>query len=123
MDRWIKFLDQWKRALATGKEVHVLGDINLNHLNWTKPNIASSDQTYNLRDLIEMLFNTIFPHGVVQCVKVATRVWPGVEDSGLDHYYTNKPEKLSDIQVQHRAASDHMLIFGIRYTKNIIKNL
>ena len=60
---------------------------------------------------------------MTQCVKVATRVWPGVDNSGLDHYYTNKPEKLSDIQVHHQASSDHMLIFGVRYTKNIVRNI
>ena len=123
LDRWIIFLDQWERALATGKEVHVLGDINLNHLNWTKPNLSPNDQTYRLKPLINALFTTILPHGVTQCVKVATRVWPGVDNSGLDHYYTNKPEKLSDIQVHHQASSDHMLIFGVRYTKNIVRNI
>ena len=123
LQRWDLFLNQWQRALATGKEVHVIGDINIDHLKWTQQNVNHNDQTYRLRDLIDALFTRIFPLGITQCVKVATRVWPGLEDSGLDHYYTNKPEKLSDIQVQHRAASDHKLIFGVRYTKNIVNNI
>ena len=42
MNRWIIFLDQWERALDTGMEVIVTGDINLNHLDWTSP------QSYSL---------------------------------------------------------------------------
>ena len=31
LHRWLIFLDQWDRALSTGKEVLVLGDCNLDH--------------------------------------------------------------------------------------------
>ena len=32
MARWLIFLDQWERALESGKEVIVMGDTNLDHL-------------------------------------------------------------------------------------------
>ena len=32
--RWITFLEQWERALDTGKEVIVMGDFNLDFLNF-----------------------------------------------------------------------------------------
>ena len=32
LDRWIMFLDQWERALDSGLEVVVCGDMNINHL-------------------------------------------------------------------------------------------
>ena len=32
MVRWLMFLDQWERALESGKEVIVMGDTNLDHL-------------------------------------------------------------------------------------------
>ena len=32
LNRWVTFLDQWERALDTGKEVIVLGDCNLDFL-------------------------------------------------------------------------------------------
>ena len=123
MARWVTFLDQWERALATGKEVICLGDFNINHLNWTKTTLPTSSQTYKLKPLINALFTRIFPHGVKQCVTVATRMWPGQENTGLDHFYTNKPQKLSEIQVQHQGSSDHKLIFGVRYAKNITRNV
>ena len=87
-------------------------------MNWTETNLPNSNQTSRLKPLIEELFNRIFPLGVKQCVNVASRVWPGQQSTGLDHYYTNKPAKLSEVQVQHRGGSDHKLIFAIRYARN-----
>ena len=101
LSRWLIFLDQWERALATGKEVHILGDLNINHCNWTDPNIPTSNQTYKLRDLIAALFSKIIPHGVTQLVSGATRHFPGQVSTGLDHYYSNRPEKLSPVQKHH----------------------
>ena len=37
--RWVIFLDQWERALQTGKEVIVLGDINLDFLKFDRAGI------------------------------------------------------------------------------------
>ena len=34
LDRWITFLDQWERALDTGKEVIMMGDFNLDYLRY-----------------------------------------------------------------------------------------
>ena len=53
-------------------------------------------------------------------MSVATRIFPGQEPSGLDHFYSNHPEKLSDVQAHYRGGSDHKLIFAIRYTKSAV---
>ena len=119
MNRWTEFLDQWQRALATGLEVHTLGDMNLNHLNWTDEAIPKSNQSYKLRDLISALFSQILSKGVTQCVRVATRHWPGQTSTGLDHYYTNRMDKISPVQVQHQGGSDHQLIFAVRYSRSM----
>ena len=66
--RWTVFLDQWERALDTGMEVHLLGDMNLNHLNWTDLTLPASNQTSKLRTLITALFTRMLPHCVSQCV-------------------------------------------------------
>ena len=34
--RWVIFLDQWDRALTTGKEVIVKGDCNIDHLKFSR---------------------------------------------------------------------------------------
>ena len=109
LKRWTVFLDQWQRALDSGLEVHVLGDMNLNHCNWNDQTLSSSNQTYRLRSLISALFSRCFPYGVSQLVSGPTRHFPGQTPTGLDHYYTNKPEKVSEVQTQHCGGSDHML--------------
>ena len=117
MNRWIIFLDQWERALDTGMEVIVTGDMNLNHLDWTSPPATQSSQTTKLRPLIDKLFQSIFSHSVSQCVTVPTRFMNGQSPSGLDHFYTNRPEKLSVVDTLFTGASDHKLIFATRYSK------
>ena len=117
LNRWTVLLDQWERALDTGLEVHLLGDLNINHCNWTNPNLPASTQTYKLKSLISALFNQILTQGVSQLVVGPTRHWPGQVSTGLDHYYTNRPDKLSPVQTQHCGGSDHMLITDIINSK------
>ena len=117
--RWNVFLDQWEKALDTGLEVHLLGDLNNNHCNWTQQSLPASNQTSKLNSLITALFSQILTHGVSQCVVGPTRHWPGQTSSGLDHYYTNRPEKLSPVTSQYQGGSDHMLIFAKRYSRSV----
>ena len=121
--RWDTFLGQWERALDEDREVIVTGDINLNHLEWTKDDLPANNQTKKLRPLINALFTRILPHGVSQLVTTATRVWPGQPDSGLDHFYSNTPGKLSPIQVINCGASDHKLLLATRYAASIKRNV
>ena len=116
--RWNVFLDQWETALSLGMEVHCVGDMNLNHCNWTDPNISKSNQSYKLRQLISNLFTQILSLGIVQLVSGPTRHFPGQISTGLDHFYTNMPEKISCIQRQYCSGSDHMLISGVRRAKS-----
>ena len=76
-----------------------------------------------LKSLIELLFSRIIPHGVSQLVTVPTRSWPGQEDSGLDHIYSNKPDKLSNVYAEFTGGSDHKLIKITRYAKSIQRNV
>ena len=103
---WVMLLDQWERALSSGKEVIVLGDVNLDHLKF--------QDSGQLQPMIDKMFEEIYPHGVYQCVQGPTHSWPGCADSGLDHIYTNCPEKLSKPEAQFIGASDHRLIFAIK---------
>ena len=72
---------------------------------------------YNNGTPYQALFSRKFCHGVSQCVVGPTRHWPGQPSSGLDHYYTNRTDKISAVQKQQFGGSDHMLIFAVRYTK------
>ena len=117
LTRWLTFLDQWERALATGLECHVLGDCNIDAQTFNRPDIASTPHNAKLRPMVEKLFERIFPHGVSQMVTSVTR-----QNSILDHYYCNKPSKLSQVQTENRGGSDHKLIMATRYSKAIKRN-
>ena len=68
---------------------------------------------------IEALFEKIFPLGVSQLVHGATRMERGQPKTGLDHLYSNKPNKLSAVQTFFTGMSDHKLIKVTRYTKSL----
>ena len=58
-DRWSGFLGQWERALAEDKEVVVLGDMNIDHLEWSRDDLPTTNKTYKLKPLISELFTRI----------------------------------------------------------------
>ena len=117
--RWSILLTMWEKALLEGKEVIVMMDANIDFFKWTRDDLPPTDSTSKLKSLISHLFNTIFPHGVSQLVTVPTRAWPGQTESGLDHIYTNKPDKLSSVYAEFAGGSDHKLIKVTRYTKSM----
>ena len=102
-----------------GKEVIVMMDANLDFMKWINSNLPPSDSTIKLKSLRDLLFEKIFPQGVVQVVTDATRSWPGQNDSGLDHIYTNKPEKVSSVYAEFIGGSDHKLIKITRFAKSV----
>ena len=113
----------WERALDEGKEVIAMMDANIDFCKWTRSDLPASDNTRRLRPLIELLFSKIFPHGVSQLVSVPTRVWPGQPDAGLDHLYSNKPHKSSEVYAEFFGGSDHKLINVTRYAKSVQKSV
>ena len=120
--RWELFLDQWEAAVKTDLECLVAGDMNIDHTKWNQPNLNQNCSTYKLKPLIEALFNKILPYGMVQCVKGATRFESNAEPSGLDHFWTSNPNKLSDVHSYFHGSSDHKILSGTRYTKSALRN-
>ena len=119
--RWLIFIDQFERALATGLEVYCMGDVNIDFLTWTKTDLDPQHKTVKLKNLISVLFDRILSQGVKQLITTATHSWPGQEDSGLDHFYTNIPDKISSVQVQFAGHSDHKIIHDVRVAR-MLKN-
>ena len=112
MGRWCVFLDQWERALASGLECHIVGDFNYDALVYSRQEVANKQHNVNLKPIIEELCERIIPHGVSQMVNVLAR-----NNTILDHYYCNRPEKLSAIKAEFRGGSDNKLIIATRYSK------
>ena len=117
--RWSKQLNMWERALDEGKEVIAMMDANIDFCKWTRSDLPASDNTRRLRPLIELLFSIIFPRGVSQLVSVPT----GQPDAGLDHLYSNKPHKSSEVYAEFFGGSDHKLINITRYAKSVQKSV
>ena len=57
--------------------------------------------------------------GVSQHITGPTRHFPGQISTGLDHYFTNQPDKLSQVQKHSCGGSDHMMISGIRRSRSL----
>ena len=116
--RWLKFLEMWEKALEEDKEVIVVLDANLDFLTWRSDNLPPNHSSVRLKSLIDALFERIFPLGVSQLVTGATRLERGQPRAGLDHLYTNKPEKLSSVQTYFTGISDHKLVKFTRFSKS-----
>ena len=52
-------------------------------------------------------------------VTTFTHSWPGQEDSGLDHFFTNTPSKISSLQVINEGHSGHKIIHAVRAARII----
>ena len=70
-----------------------------------------------------MLFDRIIPHGFTQQVRTATHSWAGQSPSCIDHLYTNKPEKITEVQTYINGVSDHKLLYVVRYARSIKRNV
>ena len=122
LQRWLTFVEMWEKVLKEGKEVMVLGDINLDFLKWTRRNLPANDSSVRLKQLNELIFSRIFPLGVSQLVTTATRVSPADPPSGLDHIYTNRPDKCSDVQAELNGGSDHKVLKITRFSKAHVRS-
>ena len=122
LQRWIIFIESWDKALQEGKEVMVLGDINLDFLKWNRSNLPACDSSVRLKQLNELVFNRIFPQGVSQLVTTPTRLSPVDPPSGLDHIYTNRPDKCSAVQAEVHGGSDHKLLKITRFSRAEVRS-
>ena len=120
LSRWQTFLRKWEEAIATDLEIHVLGDMNLNFLEFQTQTNTTSAHSSRLRPLVHALLDLVVPHGFTQLVAEVTRVRQDQPPSLLDHYWTNNPDKVSKVQTFFQGGSDHKLIFTVRHTKKII---
>lgn len=104
------FLDKWEDGIKEGKEIIVLGDINICHIKWTQLDLPKTSMTAKLLPLRNELFDRIIPEGFCQLVRGQSFIRQGQEKSGLDHLYSNRVNKLSEVALHTNAGSDHKMI-------------
>ena len=103
-------LEQWERALEEKRETICMMDANIDFLTWTKEDLPSQHSSSKLRPLTIALFNRIFPLGVSQLVSCATRAKHGVPVTGIDHLYTNRPDKLFEVKAEFTGMLDLKIV-------------
>ena len=117
--RWSIFLDKWEAALGENREVLVTLDANIDHITWRDTeNLPPHHSSVRLKCLIDALFDRILPLGVTQLVKGAARIERGQPKAGLDHLYSNRPDRLSTVSTFYTGLSDHKLLKVQRFTKS-----
>ena len=121
LERWLVILEQWDRALKEKRETICMLDANIDFLTWNKEDLPSNHSSSKLRPLTQALFTNILPQGVTQLVTCATRAERGVPITGLDHLYTNRPNKLSEVKTEFTGMSDHKIVLVRKFTKDMKK--
>ena len=122
LTRWMSYLDQWEMAILENKEIICMGDMNIDFLKWSNASQPSNEPNDRQKHLTTQIMDRIIPHGFVQLISVPTHFWPGQKPSGLDHLYSNHPEKLSEVRAEFQGHSDHKIIFAIRNSKAPVSN-
>ena len=64
--RWISFLEQWEVAIMEEKEVHVMGDANIDFLKWRDSRQPGDQDSGKLYQLVKQLFDGIISQGFAQ---------------------------------------------------------
>ena len=108
--RWNLFLNGWKKA-AKSKMCILVGDMNLDYLQWDKPEPRHAKMVQRTKDTIEEA-------GHIQLIQGMTRCWRGQADSLVDHCWVSRPQRIVSHLNEVRASSDHNLISLLVRTKD-----
>ena len=90
-----------KKIDDENKGIHILADLYCDLLK-TNPDLL----TKKLKSIFEL-------YKMSQLIDEPTRI-TSTTSTLIDHFITNRPEKISDSGVIHTGISDHSMIFGIR---------
>ena len=64
LSRWLRFLEQWEKALEEDREVIVTLDANLDFLTWRDEELPAHHSSAKLKSLIDALFERIAQNGL-----------------------------------------------------------
>ena len=84
--RWNNILEGWKTA-AQDPLCTVIGDLNLDFLNWSDPEPGHANMINRTKDEIET-------RGFAQIIRGHTRTWRHQKDSLIDHCWLAKPDRI-----------------------------
>ena len=104
----------WEKMIAEniGTEIMLSGDFNIDSKIWNKKNEELSDYEKRFISMNKMIKERLSDNGMKMMIKQNTR-----NDKILDHFYTNKMEKIEEIKVDNDSTSDHNKIIIKRNMK------
>ena len=114
--RWREWLEKREPIFNTGREVWLLGDINLD---------ITKQPSFGTKKLLEDVATFLTEKGWTQLIKGPTRfehTVTGDKESQLDLIFTNMPEKVTRSGKVVCSGSDHSMIWMHRTTKTLIRN-
>ena len=100
-------LNNW----SGGNNGLIIGDLNLDHATWNQPDPGHLRMVERTKLEVETI-------GFVQLIRNVTRSWPNVDDSLVDHIWTNVPDRVIGHSNEVRAGSDHNAISTVIRTKD-----
>ena len=102
-ERWDRFLSKWEEAAEQGKELMVVGDLNVDLMDREE----QRDQLQ--KKLFKQLQQRIQSRGILQLIRGATRYHSRCRPSLIDHVFVTNPEKV-EVENLSWGTSDHNLI-------------
>ena len=108
--RFERFLDVVQKvALQEKREIHLLGDFNINFLYWKQNGFKGTNPWY-LQPLVDDLYSkVIHGAGFVQTVSEITR-WSSRINSILDLHFTNRPDRTGSVRLTRDFRTDHAVM-------------
>ena len=122
-ERWEQVIQKWEQAMSENVEIITCGDLNLNKLEWNKPEAMKNDYEKAKTPMIEKLVNRILNKGHVVINQKPTKI-PKLtteKPSVLDLLITNSPESIINHNTIENTFSDHAMITMTRRSKPIKK--
>ena len=115
--RWARQINYWSSLYTHNKDVMILGDANLCASKWN-----DADYDGSKKALADMIQEQLLEHSSYQIVEGFTRSELGnniVNQSTIDHIYTNAPNKCAKPVLEAAGNSDHLAIIVTKFSKEL----
>ena len=115
--RWARQIHYWSGLYSQNRDVVLLGDANLCANKWNDADYEGSKKV-----LANMIQEQLLEYSSYQIVEGFTRselVNDIVNQSTIDHIYTNAPNKCTKPQIVAAGNSDHLAIIITKYSKEL----
>ena len=109
LERFKKWTLSMEKAEQEGKEVVILGDLNIDVTPWTNPSTIRSEYQVSMASMLSALMETTNKLNLTLVKTPPTRFQGSDTPSILDVIFSNKPEKLGNPTL-FETSSDHKLI-------------